>query len=144
MPRLLAWRWSPRRDRAACRSGELLATSDVVSLHCPLTPETHHLIDADALRLMKPTAYLVNTARGPVVDELALAEALEQAVIAGAALDVFEYEPLVQERLLTSDRVVLTPHLGSATTETRTAMAVLAAATWWTCCPAALAITPIS
>ena len=106
---------------------ELLATSDVVSLHCPLTPQTHHLIDAAALQQMKPTAYLINTARGPVVDEAALADALERGVIAGAALDVFEYEPLVQERLLTSDRVVLTPHLGSATTETRTAMAVLAA-----------------
>jgi glyoxylate reductase len=106
---------------------ELLGTSDVVSLHCPLTPETHHLIDARALQHMKPTAYLVNTARGPVVDEVALADALESGTIAGAALDVFEYEPQVQERLLTSDRVVLTPHLGSATTETRTAMAVLAA-----------------
>jgi glyoxylate reductase len=106
---------------------ELLGTSDVVSLHCPLTPETHHLMDARALQRMKPTAYLVNTARGPVVDEVALADALEHGTITGAALDVFEYEPLVQERLLTSDRVVLTPHLGSATTETRTAMAVLAA-----------------
>ena len=106
---------------------ELLSTSDVVSLHCPLTPQTHHLIGAAALASMKQTAYLVNTARGPVVDESALADALEARTIAGAALDVFEYEPLVQERLLTSDRVVLTPHLGSATTETRTAMAVLAA-----------------
>lgn len=106
---------------------ELLATSDVVSLHCPLTPQTHHLINAAALERMRPTAFLVNTARGPVVDEVALADALERGVIAGAALDVFEHEPVVREQLLTSDRVVLTPHLGSATTETRTAMAVLAA-----------------
>ncbi|MGW7537462.1 2-hydroxyacid dehydrogenase [Amycolatopsis sp. NPDC054798] len=106
---------------------ELLRRSDFVSLHCPLTPETRHLIDADALRAMKPSAYLVNTTRGPVVDESALADALEAGEIAGAALDVFEKEPDVEPRLLDRDDVVLTPHLGSATVETRTAMAVLAA-----------------
>ncbi len=106
---------------------ELLARSDVVSLHCPLTPETRHLIDAGALRAMKPGAYLVNTTRGPVVDEAALADALEAGEIAGAALDVFEKEPEVEPRLLDRDDVVLSPHLGSATVETRTAMAVLAA-----------------
>jgi lactate dehydrogenase-like 2-hydroxyacid dehydrogenase len=106
---------------------ELLARSDVVSLHCPLTPETRHLIDAAALRAMKPSAYLVNTTRGPVVDEAALADALEAGEIAGAALDVFEKEPDVEPRLLGRDDVVLSPHLGSATVETRTAMAVLAA-----------------
>ncbi|WP_406642326.1 2-hydroxyacid dehydrogenase [Amycolatopsis sp. WGS_07] len=106
---------------------ELLRRSDFVSLHCPLTPETRHLVDADALRAMKPTAYLVNTTRGPVVDESALADALEAGEIAGAALDVFEKEPDVEPRLLDRDDVVLTPHLGSATVETRTAMAVLAA-----------------
>ncbi|WP_284743640.1 2-hydroxyacid dehydrogenase [Amycolatopsis sp. RTGN1] len=106
---------------------ELLARSDVVSLHCPLTPETRHLIDAAALRAMKPGAYLVNTTRGPVVDEAALADALEAGEIAGAALDVFEKEPDVEPRLLGRDDVVLSPHLGSATVETRTAMAVLAA-----------------
>jgi glyoxylate reductase len=106
---------------------ELLARSDVVSLHCPLTPETRHLIDAAALRAMKPGAYLVNTTRGPVVDEAALADALEAGEIAGAALDVFEKEPEVEPRLLGRDDVVLSPHLGSATLETRTAMAVLAA-----------------
>jgi len=106
---------------------ELLARSDVVSLHCPLTPETRHLIDAAALRAMKPGAYLVNTTRGPVVDEPALADALEAGEIAGAALDVFEHEPDVEPRLLGRDDVVLSPHLGSATVETRTAMAVLAA-----------------
>jgi lactate dehydrogenase-like 2-hydroxyacid dehydrogenase len=106
---------------------ELLARSDVVSLHCPLTPGTRHLIDAGALRAMKPGAYLVNTTRGPVVDEAALADALEAGEIAGAALDVFEKEPEVEPRLLGRDDVVLSPHLGSATVETRTAMAVLAA-----------------
>lgn len=106
---------------------ELLRTADVVSLHCPLTPETRHLIDADALKLMKPTAVLLNTTRGPVVDEAALAEALLSRQIAGAALDVFENEPDVEPRLLELDNVVLTPHLGSATVETRTEMALLAA-----------------
>lgn len=106
---------------------ELLATSDVVSLHCPLTPETRHLIDAAALAAMKPSAVLVNTTRGPVVDEPALADALARGEIAGAALDVFEKEPDVEPRLLTLDNVVLTPHLGSATVETRTEMAQLAA-----------------
>ncbi|MEC3976269.1 2-hydroxyacid dehydrogenase [Amycolatopsis sp. H20-H5] len=106
---------------------ELLATADVVSLHCPLTPDTHHLIDAAALRSMKRAAFLVNTTRGPVVDESALADALEAGEIAGAALDVFEKEPEIEARLLDRNDVVLTPHLGSATVETRTAMAVLAA-----------------
>ncbi|WP_328607333.1 D-glycerate dehydrogenase [Amycolatopsis sp. NBC_00345] len=106
---------------------ELLRRSDFVSLHCPLTPETRHLIDARALRAMKPGAYLVNTTRGPVVDESALADALEAGEIAGAALDVFEAEPDVEPRLPGREDVVLTPHLGSATVETRTAMAVLAA-----------------
>jgi glyoxylate reductase len=106
---------------------ELLRRSDFVSLHCPLTPETRRLIDARALRAMKPGAYLVNTTRGPVVDESALADGLEAGEIAGAALDVFEAEPDVEPRLLGREDVVLTPHLGSATVETRTAMAVLAA-----------------
>ncbi|MFD9702522.1 2-hydroxyacid dehydrogenase [Lentzea sp. NPDC059081] len=105
---------------------ELLSTSDVVSLHCPLTSETRHLIDEAALRLMKPTAYLVNTARGPVVDEAALVRALRTGQIAGAALDVYEDEPRVHPDLLTLENVVLTPHLGSATTETRTLMAAIA------------------
>jgi len=106
---------------------ELLARSDVVSLHCPLTPETRHLVDADALRSMRPGACLINTTRGPVVHEAALADALEAGEIAGAGLDVFEAEPEVEPRLLDRENVVLTPHLGSATVETRTAMAVLAA-----------------
>ncbi|GAA1954972.1 D-glycerate dehydrogenase [Amycolatopsis minnesotensis] len=116
-------------ELGARRAGfdELLAISDVVSLHCPLTPETRHLIDADALRAMKPSAYLVNTTRGPVVHEAALAEALAHKQIAGAALDVFEHEPEVEPGLLDLDTVVLAPHLGSATVETRTEMAVLAA-----------------
>jgi lactate dehydrogenase-like 2-hydroxyacid dehydrogenase len=99
----------------------------VVSLHCPLTPETHHLIDARRLALMKPGAYLVNTTRGPVVDEAALTAALREGTIAGAGLDVFENEPAVHPGLIELEQVVLIPHLGSATIETRTAMAVLAA-----------------
>jgi glyoxylate reductase len=106
---------------------ELLETSDVVSLHCPLTPETTHLITAARLRQMRSDAYLVNTTRGPVVDEGALAEALAAGEIAGAGLDVFEKEPEVHPGLLGLDNAVLVPHLGSATIETRTAMAVLAA-----------------
>jgi lactate dehydrogenase-like 2-hydroxyacid dehydrogenase len=106
---------------------ELLRDADIVSLHCPLTPATRHLINAETLRAMKPGAFLVNTTRGPVVDEPALAEALADGVIAGAALDVFEKEPEVEPRLLTMENVVVTPHLGSATVETRTEMALLAA-----------------
>ncbi len=104
----------------------LLATSDVVTLHVPLTPKTRHLIGRPALSRMKRSSYLVNTSRGPVVDEGALAWALGERLIAGAALDVYEHEPRVHEGLLGLDRVVLAPHLGSATTETRTAMAALA------------------
>jgi len=106
---------------------QLLASADVVSLHCPLTPETHHLIGADQLAAMKPSAVLVNAARGPIVDEAALAEALAAGRIAAAGLDVFEREPEVEPGLLQLDNVVLSPHLGSATVETRTAMAELAA-----------------
>ena len=106
---------------------ELLAESDVVSLHCPLTPQTRHLIDERALALMKPTAVLVNTSRGPVVDEKALAAALREGRLGGAALDVFEHEPDVEPGLLELDNVAIAPHLGSATIETRTAMAELAA-----------------
>lgn len=105
----------------------LLSTADVVSLHCPLTPETRHLIDQRALTRMKRTAYLINTARGPVVDEAALAWALQQRLIAGAALDVYEKEPEVHPGLLELENVLLIPHIASATTETRTAMADLAA-----------------
>lgn len=106
---------------------DLLAGSDVVSLHCPLTPETHHLIGAEQLAAMKPSAVLINAARGPIVDERALAQALVKRQIAAAGLDVFEREPEVEEGLLLLENVVLTPHLGSATVETRTAMAELAA-----------------
>jgi glyoxylate reductase len=104
----------------------LLSTSDIVSLHCPLTKETRHLIDQPALARMKRSAYLINTSRGPVVDEAALAWALKNRLISGAALDVYEEEPKVHPDLLTLENVVLAPHLGSATTETRTAMADLA------------------
>ena len=104
----------------------LLATSDIISLHCPMTPETKHLIDKKALARMKRTAFLINTSRGPVVDEVALAWALKERLIAGAALDVYEKEPEINPGLLTLENVLLIPHLASATTETRTAMADLA------------------
>ncbi|SDP57047.1 D-isomer specific 2-hydroxyacid dehydrogenase, catalytic domain [Actinopolyspora xinjiangensis] len=106
---------------------ELLERSDVVSLHCPLTDSTRHLIDGTALSRMKSSAVLVNTSRGAVVDERALARALREETIAGAGLDVFENEPEVDPELLELDNAVMVPHLGSATSETRTAMAVLAA-----------------
>ena len=106
----------------------LLQTSDVVSLHCALTPETYHLIDVAALAQMPESAVLVNTARGPIVDEQALAGALRAGSIAGAALDVFEREPEITEALLDLENVVLTPHLGSATSQTREAMGLLAVA----------------
>jgi glyoxylate reductase len=111
--------------RSGMPLGELLETADVVSLHVPLTEETRHLIGERELALMKPGAYLVNTSRGPVIDEAALARALAEQRLGGAALDVFEREPVVTEELLALENVVLTPHLGSATLETRTAMGML-------------------
>jgi glyoxylate reductase len=113
-------------DAEALSLDRLLNTSDVVSLHVPLTPETRHLIDKKAITRMKRSAYLINTARGPVIDEAALAWALQQHLLAGAALDVYEDEPAIHPDLLQLENVLLVPHLGSATTETRTAMANLA------------------
>jgi len=124
--------WGPRRksedvEREAGLNyvalDELLAQSDFVSLHSPLNPETHHQIGARELRLMKKTAYLINTARGPVVDEAALTRALAKGQIAGAGLDVFEHEPKVASALKKMDNVVMTPHLGSAVIELREEMA---------------------
>jgi len=106
---------------------ELLRTADVVSIHAPLMDETRHLINAETLGLMKDSAYLVNSARGPIVDEAALVDALKAGQIAGAGLDVYENEPETHPGLVDLDNVVLLPHLGSATIETRTAMGVLAA-----------------
>jgi glyoxylate reductase len=105
----------------------LFRESDFISLHVPLLPDTRHLISKDNLEKMKRTAFLVNTSRGPVVDEAALAEALENGKIAGAALDVFEHEPKVHPALLTRKDVILTPHMASASLDTRTKMAVMAA-----------------
>lgn len=113
----------------AGRSDDLhdrLRTADVVSVHCPLTADTRHLLDAAALAAMPRTSVLVNTARGSIVDEAALVDALAAGAIAGAALDVYEREPVVTDRLRTFENVVLTPHLGSATGETREAMGLLA------------------
>jgi glyoxylate reductase len=106
---------------------ELFATADVVSLHCPLTAETRGLVDAARLARMKPTAILVNTARGGCVDERAVAAALTSGRLFAAALDVFVHEPAIDPALLAAPRVVLAPHLGSATTEARTQMAQLCA-----------------
>lgn len=124
--------YSGRRPKSGA-SGEfmpldrLLSTSDVVSLHCPLTPETKHLINQTTLARMKRSAYLISAARGPVVDEAALVWALENRLIAGAALDVYEKEPEIHKGLLGFENVVLSPHLGSSAIETRTTMIHLAA-----------------
>lgn len=106
---------------------EVFARADAVSLHCPLVPETRHLVDARRLALMKPTALLVNTARGGCVDDGALADALTAGRLSGAALDVYNGEPAIDPRLLACPRLVLAPHIGSATIEARTAMAQLCA-----------------
>jgi len=112
-----------KRFRVAYRPlSRLLAAADIVSLHVPLASETRHLIDRRAFDVMKSTALLINTARGPVVDEMALATALRKGRIAGAGLDVFEEEPRVQKGLLNLPNMVLLPHLGSATVETRIRM----------------------
>jgi len=113
-------------DARALSLDELLVTSDVISIHVPLTADTRHLIDRRVLARMRRSAVLVNTSRGPVVDEEALAWALEERLISAAALDVYEREPVVHPRLLELDNVVLAPHMASGTIETRTAMADLA------------------
>lgn len=106
---------------------ELLSVADVVSLHVPLLPSTHHLLNEQRIALMKPTSILINTARGPVVDEQALVKALQNKTIASAALDVFENEPAIAEALRACTNVILTPHIASATREARDDMAVIAA-----------------
>jgi glyoxylate reductase len=106
---------------------ELIESSDVLSLHCPYSPATHHLISENQLARMKPSAFLINTARGPIVDEQALVDALKAGKIAGVGLDVYEHEPKVNPGLLDLENAVLIPHLGSATVETRAAMADIAA-----------------
>jgi glyoxylate reductase len=121
----------------------LLSTSDVVTLHCPLTPETRHLINQTTLARMKRSAYLVNASRGPVVDEAALVWGLENHLIAGAALDVYEREPEIQQGLTALENVVLSPHLGSSTIETRTTMIQLAADNLIAVLSGQPAITPI-
>lgn len=123
---------------------ELLETSDVVSLHCPYMDATHHLLGEDQFKLMKKTAYVVNSARGPIVDEDALVRALDAGEIAGAGLDVFEHEPKVHDGLLGRDDVYLLPHLGSATIETRTAMAELAAQNVLKVLGGEAAVTPVT
>ncbi len=132
-PRLVFTNTRPREDAAATYGAErmeldeLLAVSDYVSLHVNLTPETTHMIDADALATMKPGAILVNTCRGGVIDTAALVEALRNGPIAGAGLDVYENEPAVPEELVALPNTVCVPHIGSATRKTRDAMARLCA-----------------
>lgn len=109
------------------KTEDLFKEADFISIHVPLIPQTHHLIGEAQLRLMKPTAYLINTSRGPIIDENALAVALSEKIIAGAAIDVFEFEPKVAPELLDLDNIILTPHIASATKETRTKMSELAA-----------------
>lgn len=106
---------------------EVLKVADVVSIHVPLLPATHHLINDARLKIMKPTAYLINTSRGPVIDEAALVRALEQGVIRGAGLDVFEFEPKMAKGLAKLPNVVITPHIASATEESRHDMATMSA-----------------
>ncbi len=131
--RVLAWSRSKRRDSEAGtgiervnKLDELLERSDIVSLHCPLVKTTRHLIGAAQLERLGPEGVLINTARGPVVDEAALVEALDAGRIAGAGLDVYEDEPRVHPGLIDRDDVVLLPHLGSATRESREAMGMRA------------------
>ena len=114
--------------RQASSLEDLAEESDIISLHVPGGAETRHLVNRKLLARMKPTAILVNTARGPVVDEDALAEALNSGRLAAAGLDVYEHEPQVNPKLLASQRAVLLPHLGSATTEARVAMGMQVAA----------------
>lgn len=109
-------------DASFVSKDELLRTADFVSLNLPYTPEVKHIIDGKALRMMKPTAYLINTARGAHVDEEALVKALKEGEIAGAAMDVYEHEPQIHPELLTLDNVVLSPHTGTGTWEGRIAM----------------------
>lgn len=106
---------------------ELLKRADVVTLHCPLTPETHHMIDADQFKLMKNSAVLINCARGPVISEAALLQVLNNHEIAGAALDVYEAEPNVNDAFKKLDNVILTPHIGNASVEARDGMGKIVA-----------------
>ena len=117
-----------KQFNARCLDKEtLLQASDFISIHVPLTPQTHHLMGAREFSLMKPTAYIINTSRGEVIDEQALVEALKKGQIAGAALDVYEHEPEIHPALLEMPNVLLLPHIGSASLETRTKMGMIAA-----------------
>jgi glyoxylate reductase len=120
---------SARLDGLSARRAnfnQLIEMADIVTLHVPLAAATQHLFDRSAFERMKPTAYLINTARGPIIDEASLVEALESGKLAGAGLDVYEREPEISAKLIKMNNVVLLPHIGSATQETRTAMAMLA------------------
>ena len=110
-----------------CEFEELLQTADILTIHCPLNEHTHHLINAENIYKIKKGAYIINTSRGPVIQESALARALEHGHLAGAGLDVYEFEPEIHQTLYGLKNVVLLPHIGSGTKETRSAMACIAA-----------------
>ena len=122
----------------------LLAKSDFISIHCPLTAETRHLINRQNISKIKRGAYLINTARGPVIEETALIEALKNGHLAGAGLDVYEFEPRITADLLTMDNVILLPHIGSATYDTRSKMAELAAKNIISVLETGKALTPVN
>ena len=123
---------------------EMLATSDIVSINCPYSTETHHLIGPEQFEVMRASGFLINTARGPIVDEAALVKALQNGEIAGAGLDVYEHEPQLAAGLNELDNAVLIPHLGSATVETRAAMATLAARNTVAVLSGQPALTPVT
>ncbi|KKP35562.1 MAG: hypothetical protein UR26_C0003G0035 [candidate division TM6 bacterium GW2011_GWF2_32_72] len=123
---------------------ELLAQSDIVTLHVPLFPSTHHLIDLKQIKKMKKSAFLINTSRGPVVNEKDLAEALDNNLIAGAAIDVYEFEPKITEKLLNLKNIILTPHVASATQEARNSMSLVVAQNVDAVLRGGKAITPVN
>ncbi|KEK23678.1 2-hydroxyacid dehydrogenase family protein [Bacillus gaemokensis] len=123
---------------------ELLQTADFITINCAYSPSLHHMIDEEQFKMMKKTAYIVNAARGPIMNELALAHALETNEIEGAALDVFEFEPKITERLKGLKNVVLTPHVGNATFETRDAMAEMAVRNILSVLDGEEALTPVN
>ncbi len=110
-----------------CEFDELLQTADILTLHCPLNEQTRHLINTENIYKIKKDAYIINTSRGPVIEESALAQALESGHLGGAGLDVYEFEPEIHPKLYNLKNVILLPHVGSATKETRDAMARIAA-----------------
>ena len=110
-----------------CEFDELIQKADILTIHCPLNEKTHHMINSENIYNIKKGAFIINTSRGPVIDEKALAKALESGHLGGAGLDVYEFEPEINSTLLKLKNVILLPHIGSATRDTRSAMACMAA-----------------